>query len=180
MRARLILGVLLLAPVIAIGAGGGIWLDVPYVHQEKEGCGSAALSMVLQYWNQKGSALPAERMDAEKIQRELYSEDAHGIRASAMEQFLRDAGFSPHIFRGEWGDLANHIEKGRPLIASIQPGVKSSLHYVVVVGIDGKQDAVLLNDPERGKLFRVERAEFEKEWLRTNNWTLLAVPKQSE
>lgn len=180
MRARLILGVLLLAPIIAMGAGSGIWLDVPYVHQVKEGCGSAALSMVLQYWNQKGSALPAERMDVEKIQRELYSKDAHGIRASAMEQFLRDAGFSPHIFRGEWSDLANHIEKGRPLIASIQAGAKSSLHYVVVVGIDGQQGAVLLNDPERGKLFRVERVEFEKEWLRTSNWTLLAVPKQAE
>jgi ABC-type bacteriocin/lantibiotic exporter with double-glycine peptidase domain len=179
-RARLILGVLLLAPVLCTGASSGIWLDVPYVHQEKEGCGSAVLSMVLQYWNQKGTALPAERLDAEKIQRELYSKEAHGIRASAMEQFLRDSGFSPFIFRGEWSDLGSHIEKGRPLIASIQPGGKSSLHYVVVVGIDPQQEAVLLNDPERGKLFRVERAEFEKEWLRTNNWTLLAVPKRAE
>jgi len=179
-RARLILGVLLLAPALCLGAGSGIWLDVPYVHQEREGCGSAALSMVLRYWNQKGTALPAERLDAEKIQRELYSKQAHGIRSSAMQQFLRDMGFSPFIFRGEWGDLTSHIEKGRPLIASIQPGAKASLHYVVVVGIDRQQEAVLLNDPERGKLFRVERAEFEKEWLRTNNWTLLAIPKHAE
>jgi len=50
----------------------------------------------------------------------------------------------------------------------------------VVVGIDRQQEAVLLNDPARGKLFRVERAEFEKEWLKTNNWTLLAVPKHTE
>jgi len=142
--------------------------------------GAAALSMVLRYWSQKGTALPAERLDAEKIQRELHSKEAHGIRASAMEQFLRDAGFSPFIFRGQWRDLASHIEKGRPLIASIQPSGKASLHYVVVVGIDSQQEAVLLNDPERGKLFRVERAEFEKEWLRTNNWTLLAVPKPAE
>jgi len=48
---------------------------------------------------------------------------------------------------------------------------------VVVVGIEREHEAVLLNDPERGKLFRVERAEFEKEWQRTNDWTLLAVPK---
>jgi ABC-type bacteriocin/lantibiotic exporter with double-glycine peptidase domain len=177
---RLILGMLLLAPVVAAGAGGGLWLDVPYVHQEKEGCGSAALAMVLQYWNQKGTALSPERIDAEKIQRELYSKEAHGIRASAMERYLGESGFSSYIFRGEWSDLGSHIEKGRPLIASIQSGGKSSLHYVVVVGIDRGQDAVLLNDPERGKLFRVERPEFEKEWLRTNNWTLLAVPKPAE
>jgi len=51
--------------------------------------------------SQKGTKLPPERLDAEKIQRELYSKEAHGIRASAMEQFLREAGFSPYIFRGE-------------------------------------------------------------------------------
>jgi len=177
---RLILGMLLLAPVLATGAGSGVWLDVPYIHQEKEGCGAAALAMVLQYWNQKGTALSPERTDAERIQRELHSKEAHGIRASAMEQYLRESGFSPYIFRGEWSDLTSHIEKGRPLIASIQPGGKSSLHYVVVVGTEREHEAVLLNDPERGKLFRVERSEFEKEWLRTDNWTLLAVPKPAE
>ncbi len=179
MRTRLILG-MLLVPAVVTGARSGVWLDVPFIHQEKEGCGSAALAMVLQYWSQKGTALSPDRMNAERIQKELYSKEARGIRASAMEQYLRASGFSPYAFRGEWRDLVTHIEKGRPLIASIQPGGKSSLHYVVVVGIDREREAVLLNDPERGKLFRVERSEFEKEWLRTNNWTLLAVPKPAE
>ena len=86
---RLILG-MLLVPVLATGAGSSVWLDVPYVHQEKEGCGSAALAMILQYWSQKGAALPAERFDAERIQRELHSKEARGIRASAMEEYLRE------------------------------------------------------------------------------------------
>lgn len=171
---------LLLTPVLVAGAGSGVWLDVPYVHQEKNGCGSAALAMVLQYWAQKGAAVAPERADETTIQRELYSTGARGIRASAMKQFLRESGLAPYVFRGEWGDLGNHLEKGRPLIASIQPGAKSSMHYVVVVGIDRDHEAVLLNDPERGKLFRVDRAEFEKEWRRTDCWTLLAVPKPKE
>src|SRR5215475_7867164 len=104
---------MLLTPVVVAGAGGSVWLDVPYVHQEKNGCGSAALAMVLQYWAQKGVAVPPERADEGKIQRELYSQEAHGIRASAMERFLRESGFAPHIFRGEWSDLGNHLEKGR-------------------------------------------------------------------
>jgi ABC-type bacteriocin/lantibiotic exporter with double-glycine peptidase domain len=176
---RLILG-MLLVPVLATGAGGGLWLDVPFVHQEKEGCGSAALAMVLQYWNGKGAMVAMDRMDAEKIQRRLYSKEAHGIRASAIEQYLRDTGFAPYVFAGEWKDLVAHIEKGRPLIATIQPKDKASLHYVVVVGVDREQEAVLLNDPERGKLFRVERSEFEKEWHPTGNWTLLALPKEAK
>jgi len=171
---------MLLTPAVVAGAGGSVWLDVPYVHQEKNGCGSAALAMVLQYWAQKGIVIAPERTDEGKIQKELYSQDARGIYASAMEKFLRESGFSPYVFKGEWSDLGNHLEKGRPLIASIQPGGKSSLHYVVVVGIDREKEGVLLNDPERGKLFRVERTEFEKEWQRTNYWTLLAVPRPKE
>ncbi len=179
MRLRLILG-LLLVPALAVGASGGLWLDVPFIPQVKEGCGSAVLAMVLQYWSGKGTTVAADRMEAEKIQRRLYSKEAKGIRASAMEQYLRDAGFAPYAFTGEWKDLVGHIEKGRPLIATIQPKDKASMHYVVVVGVGREPDAVLLNDPERGKLFRVERVEFEKEWHRTDNWTLLAVPKQAE
>ena len=171
---------MLLVPVLATGASGGLWLDVPFVHQEKEGCGSAVLAMVLQYWNGKGAAVDIDRMNAEKIQRQLYSREARGILASAMEQYLRDSGFTPYVFAGEWKDLVAHIEKGRPLITTIQPKDKASLHYVVVVGVDREREAVLLNDPERGKLFRVERPEFEKEWHRTDNWTLLAVPKEAK
>jgi len=36
--------------VVAAAGDSGLWLDVPYVHQEKDGCGSASLAMVLQYW----------------------------------------------------------------------------------------------------------------------------------
>src|SRR5207248_6187286 len=41
--------------VVASGAAG-FWLDVPYVHQEKDGCGSASLAMVLRYWQTKNVA----------------------------------------------------------------------------------------------------------------------------
>jgi ABC-type bacteriocin/lantibiotic exporter with double-glycine peptidase domain len=170
----------LLVPIMAMGAGGGVWLDVPFIHQEKEGCGSAALAMVMQYWSGKGAAIPPERTDAEYIQRELHTKADRGIRASEMERYLRDSGFQTFQFRGEWTDLANHLEKGRPLIACLRRGDKSSLHYVVVAGLDSEREAVLLNDSERGKLIRVERSEFEKEWQRTSNWTLLAVPKSAE
>lgn len=179
LSARILIA-LLLVPVVTTGAGSGVWLDVPYVRQSKEGCGSAALAMVLQYWSEKGAAISTDRTDAEKIQQELYSKESHGIRAEAMDRYLRDSGFSSIQFRGEWNDLENDLGKGRPLIAAIRPGPKASLHYVVVVGVDRTQDAVLLNDSERGKLIRTERPEFEKEWQRTGNWTLLALPKSSE
>jgi ABC-type bacteriocin/lantibiotic exporter with double-glycine peptidase domain len=180
MRSRLSLIMMLLVPIVAMGASGGVWLDVPFIHQEKQGCGSAALAMVLQYWSGKGAAVSPERSDPDRIQRELYSKESRGIRASELERYLRDSGFRSFQFRGEWTDLANHLEKGRPLIVCLQPGGKAPLHYVVVVGLDSQREAVLMNDSQRGKLLRMERAEFEKEWRRTNDWTLLAIPQSVE
>ena len=155
-----------------------MWLDVPFVKQTEEGCGSASLAMVLQYWNGRGTALAAALADAGAIQRKLYSRKAHGIPASEMERYLKESGFRVFALAGAWSDLREHLEKGRPLIASIQPrSGKVPLHYVVITGIDWEREAVFVNDPARGKLVRVERAEFEREWQAGHNWMLLAVPE---
>lgn len=161
----------------APGDTSGVWLDVPFVKQTLEGCGSASIAMLLQYWSTHGTKVAAGRADATAIQRELYSRKGHGIFASDMERYLRESGFREFAVRGEWDDLRQHLQQGRPLIISIQPGrTKSPLHYVVVTGMDWKREAVFINDPARGKLLRVERREFEKEWLAAKNWMLLAVP----
>jgi ABC-type bacteriocin/lantibiotic exporter with double-glycine peptidase domain len=94
-----------------------------------------------------------------------------------MQRYLRDSGFEVFAFRGEWSDLRSHLAKGRPLIAGLKPK-SAPAHYVVIVGVDSQDAAVLVNDPERGKLLRIDRAEFEKVWQGTDNWTLLAVPNQ--
>lgn len=155
----------------------GIWLDVPYVKQSEDGCGSASIAMLLQYWGTHGAAIPAGRADAGAIQKLLYSPKAKGIFASDVERYLRDSGFREFAVRGQWGDLRQHLEQGRPLIISIQPGrARVPLHYVVVTGMDWQHEAVFVNDPARGKLLRIERPEFEKEWRATQNWMLLAVP----
>jgi predicted double-glycine peptidase len=158
----------------------GVWLDVPFVKQSEDGCGSAAIAMVLQYWNAHGVPTTAARYDADVIQTKLYSRKAHGIFASDVERYLRDSGFRTFSFQGKWGDLREHLVKGRPLIVGLQPGSrKSPLHYVVVTGMDWQNAAVFVNDPARGKLLRIERADFEKSWQPVRNWMLLAVPQQA-
>ena len=155
----------------------GIWLEVPFIKQTEDGCGSASLAMVLQYWAARGTSIDPKVSDATLIQKQLYSRKAHGIFASDIEGYLRTAGFREFAVRGEWSDLRQHLEKGRPLIVSIQPGgVRPPFHYVVVTGIDWQRDAVFLHDPARGKLLRIEREEFEKQWQAVGNWMLLAVP----
>ena len=155
----------------------GVWLEVPYVKQTEDGCGSAAIAMLLQYWSAHGTPVAADRADATAIQKQLYSRKARGIFASDMQRYLRESGFREFAMRGEWSDLRQHLEQGRPVIISIQPGrAKVPLHYVVVSGMDWEREAVFVNDPARGKLLRIERQEFEREWQAARNWMLLAVP----
>jgi predicted double-glycine peptidase len=155
----------------------GVWLDVPFIKQTEDGCGSAAIAMLLQYWGAHGVEIAPGRADANAIQKELYSHKAHGIFAADLERYIRDSGFREFAVRGNWGDLRQHLEQGRPLIVSIQPGkTQTRFHYVVVTGMDFQDEAVFVHDPARGKLLRIERQEFAKQWSGVRNWMLFAVP----
>ena len=164
--------------VLASGAPG-VWLDVPFVKQEKNGCGAASIAMVMQYWfQQEGRA--SDVADQGQIQRALYSRQAQGIYASEMVHYLEQQGFQAFAFHGEWESLQHNLEKGRPLIVALQPGGSDMpLHYVVVTGLDGGRALVMVNDPAARKLLKEDRSKFEGEWKATANWTLLAVPRPS-
>jgi ABC-type bacteriocin/lantibiotic exporter with double-glycine peptidase domain len=182
---RIVLGLLLLlflGPSARTEAQekAGIWLDVPYVKQTEDGCGSAAISMLLQYWTAHGVPIDSQRTDSAAIQKLLYSRQVRGIRASDMESYLKESGLRVFPLNGDWKDLLEQLKQGRPLIASLQPGnAKNPLHYVVVTGIDWQNAAVFINDPARGKLLRVGREDFEKQWRPNRNWMLLALPEKA-
>lgn len=160
---------------VLLAAGeGGVWLDVPFVKQEKNGCGAASVAMIIDYWQrQQGQKA---NLDADQIQRALYSRKAHGIYASDLQRYLDQHGFRTFVFRGQWSDLHDHLEKGRPLMVAVKPPGQTQLHYVVVSGLTER--VVLVNDPAERKLLKRERSEFEREWQAAANWALLAVPHQ--
>ena len=157
--------------------GSAIWLDVPFFKQEKDGCGAAVIAMVMQYWNQQQprTAVPA---DLEQIQKTLYAKEAHGIYASDLKRYFDDHGFRTFVVQGTDDTFQHHLEKGRPLIVALKPLTgQTSLHYVVVVGVNPNENVILVNDPAQKKLLKMERAAFEKEWSAVKRWTLLALPK---
>jgi hypothetical protein len=45
-----------------------------------------------------------------------------------------------------------------------------------VVGLSGT--TVLFHDPARGKLIRESLGHFQRRWRSTDNWVLLATPRQ--
>lgn len=157
-----------------------LWIDVPFVPQKGEGCGAASIAMVMQYWQRQQGQEPDRASDYQRIEQVLEPPDARGILASAMERYFQQNGFRVFAFAGRWSDLGEQVTKGRPLIAAVKPGPGLPLHYLVVAGVDSPGHMVLLNDPAQRKLLKEDQARFEKEWKAAGNWTLLAVPDQSE
>jgi hypothetical protein len=179
---------------VVANSGAGVWLDVPFVKQDKDACGAASIAMVMRYWRQQEQhdgqdQAASAAADAEAIQRALYSPQARGIYASDLQRYLQEQQFRTFAFEGAWSDLREQLTKGRPLIVALKTG-HDALHYVVVAGVvpatdhgprrDGQSDDVVLtNDPAQRKLLKQDRATFEREWKATGNWTLLAVPQTS-
>jgi len=169
--------VLCLCGALFAADASGIWLDVPFVKQEKDGCGAASIAMVMQFWQgQQGRTLSPDAQAA-NIQQVLFSNGARGIYASDAERYFQQNGYRTFVFRGEWADLRQHLEKGRPLIVALKPGSSAPLHYVVVTGLDWEHGLVLMNDPAERKLLKEDRSRFEREWSAAGSWTLLALPR---
>ena len=167
-----------LGAVTVVAESSGVWLDVPFVKQKRNGCGAASISMVMQYWIRNGARIPQDGADASLIERALYSRDAKGIFGSGMQDYFERAGFRTFVLQAKWSDLEQHLLKGRPLIVCLRENSSGPLHYVVVAGLDWQHGFVLVNDPARRKLLKLDRTSFEEGWSATRDWTLLALPRQ--
>jgi ABC-type bacteriocin/lantibiotic exporter with double-glycine peptidase domain len=177
-RVQHVLLTVLLCGCVAAAEIPEVWLDVPFVKQEAEGCGAASIAMVMQYWFSIDGKASGDGADAAYILRSIHSHNGHGIYSSAMSQYLRRQGFSTFSFAGDWDVLQQHLRKGRPLIIALKPSAMDrSLHYVVVAGMDSQREIIMVNDPAERKLRQLDRTTFEKQWEGTQRWTLLALPQ---
>jgi ABC-type bacteriocin/lantibiotic exporter with double-glycine peptidase domain len=170
---------LCLCGIVSSADSSGVWLDVPFIQQQKDGCGAAVIAMVMDYWKAAKPELRLGPVKAAEIQRELFSRPEHGIYASDLQKYFEGHGFLVFTFRGDWDLLRSHLEKGRPLIVALRPNQgEISSHYVVIAGLDWQNDLVMVNDPAQKKLLKVDRKQFEHEWTKVHRWTLLAVPRR--
>lgn len=164
--------------VVSAGTARTIWIDVPFVTQTTDGCGSASISMVMQYWDRKQRHAITADAEPEHIQAALFSRTAGGIFASGMRKYFEQSGYRAFAFSGKWSDFEHQLALGRPMIVGIRAsGPHGPLHYVVIVGIDPERKYLFMNDPAQQKMLRISREGFESEWRATHNWTLLAVPE---
>ena len=158
----------------------GFWLaaslDIPFVQQTAAACGPASAAMVMQYWARERPERTSLAAEADRVAR--MPVPAKGITGANLVRVLERAGFRVFVVNAERRDLEDHLAKGRPLIVCFAPAGKSGpLHFAVVAGLES--DTIVLNDPTRGKLFREDLGRFLRQWSVTDNWTLLAVPRDT-
>lgn len=166
--------VLIFSLPLAAQQTSGIWLDVPFVAQPPEGCGDAALAMVMQYWDAQLKR-PKEASSIRAIIKAIPP-GKHGVAGSDLLAYMHQHGYRGFVLKGNWSDIEEQIAKGRPLIAAIHPpAAGSALHYVVIAGVES--NAVLYNDPANRRFIKEDRMSFEEEWRAGKDWLLLAVPE---
>ena len=56
-----------LCTALCASAQTEVWLDVPYVVQQKDGCGAAVISMVMQYWERQQGLAETPNAQPENI-----------------------------------------------------------------------------------------------------------------
>jgi hypothetical protein len=151
------------------------FLDVPFVRQQKQGCGPAVLSMLIEYWAEHGSPTPTQWTPSALYDR-LYDLSVRGVTGESMTNFLRDQDYVAFTFRGEWEDLEKNTNLGRPLVVALLPKKGAQIHFVLVVGLNAHSEAII-HDPDRAAYVREPIDRFLKQWNGTDRWTLLAVPR---
>lgn len=162
-----------LALFAALCAGQPPGLQVPFVKQQKNGCGAASVAMVMRYWGGHSatvSAIPS----AQAVYQRLYEPGLKGIQLAEMKRYLEEQGYQAYTLRGEWNDIEQHLSKGRPVIVALKPGARKPVHFAVLSGAAG--EAVLLNDPTKKKPGRMARRKFDAQWSRAERWMLVAAP----
>ena len=151
------------------------WIAVPGVpvelQKQADDCGTAALSMVLQYWH-----LPREEANPDPV---LIP--GKGTPARDLRDLGRKCGLESYLFHGEWNDLRNEVSRGHPVIVGLLKHDRTGLvtHYEVVVAIHPVRDLVVTHDPACGWR-QNSRSGFQKEWDPAGYLTLVFYPGPRE
>jgi ABC-type bacteriocin/lantibiotic exporter with double-glycine peptidase domain len=168
---------MLLTAGLAAAAAVEVRLEVPFIRQDREGCGAAAAAMVMRYWSAHGAKVSEQASDPGVIRARLHTPSARGIYGTELGRYLEEQGFQVFLVNTTVADLERHLSRGRPLITAIRPRGSRDLHYVVVTGYDRGAGEVILHDSSRGARIREKTDKFDKMWQATGYWTLLAVPR---
>jgi len=162
-------GALLILTAWSIGIWGQapVLIEVPILKQPYNLCLAASVSMVLKYW---GTDL-SPRAIADQVS--VYRD---GTTGRDLQRFVEERGFRGLLIEPPFGDLLDHMRKGRPLVIAFSARRKGR-HAMVLTGFDADKQMLFLNDPAGGRKRTLDYGTFQRRWEAAHRWTFLIVPR---
>ena len=141
---------------------------VPFVSQETDQCGPAALAMVL--------SDSSVTVDVEDLRKRVHIPDRKGSLQLELIAAVRQAQRIAYPLEARPNELIPHLLDGRPVIVLQNLGARwlPVWHYEVVVGYQSGSDTFVLrsgNTPRR----LMGRREFLRRWSASDYWGLVVV-----
>ena len=142
--------------------------STPFYPQEQFQCGPAALATVL--------AASGVDVDVDELAGRVYLPGRKGSLQLEMIAATRASGRLPYVLDPSLKAIEAEIDAGRPVVVLQNLGVSMipRWHYAVVVGFDGRQDAVVLRSGTDKRRLTPAKV-FLKTWSRGDFWALTVV-----
>lgn len=146
---------------------------------ERNHCGPACLSMVLNYWDD------ARSFSQRTITNEIFDAENQATYNSEMVLFPRSRGFESYSFQGNLRILKDVVAKDIPVIVLTKTLKQVPVgHYRVVIGFDEEDDQIIFHDPLLGERSAMKVRNFRKVWelgkgRNQSRWMMAVVPAQS-
>ncbi len=146
-------------------------LDVPFVPQDENMCGPAALKM----------ALAGAKVDAtlDELKRQVFLPGRQGSLQAEMLAAPRRHGLVSYQLAPRLEDVLREVAAGTPVIVLQDYGVwpVSVWHYAVVIGYDYARHEVILHSGLKAGM-RMPIAVLEYLWKQSDYWAMVAEPPQ--
>ena len=144
---------------------------------ERNYCGPACLTMVLNFWEEKTS------FNQQRITEEIYDSANEATYNSELVLYPRTQGFESYSFQGDLRILKDVIGKGFPVVV-LSKTIKQidKGHYRVVIGFDEDDDLIIFHDPYFGDRKAMSTGDFMKVWemgkgRNQSRWMMVVVPE---
>jgi ABC-type bacteriocin/lantibiotic exporter with double-glycine peptidase domain len=142
---------------------------VPFFPDNTDQCGPSVLASVLNFWK-----TPAE---PGALKNEIYRGNLKGSLPIDLLLAAQAHGMSAEILDQGLPQLKRELDAGHPLIVFVNQGFEFLPigHYMVVTGYDdGRREIYAHSGTHRNG--PVPYGKFLKQWVRTDQWTLLILP----
>jgi len=142
-------------------------LDVPFIAQQPNYCGPAALAMLANYYGHP--------VTQDEIASAIYLPDIGGTLTSELGDYARRFNLWVRQYHGTLDDLRQKLDAGVPLLVLGKFGDQP--HYFVVLGWDKFRQVVTVHSDTRPR-YEMRLEDFQRHWDRAGNWTLLVCPPE--